>query len=222
MTQEELYDHIATWGAFVRRHDANIFNAMFKDIDYFLKEDDLNTIISDVAGFFGLDVPEIKTHCETLARLDLETDGMNCSELSYNWQMLRKSGINNRDAFTLCMVHELAHLYLKGRWFMLCRNERWCHELAADYIVGAYSALKGLATGKYKYVVRQLQMTLTHPEGKHRAEAVEFAWGCSFKYMWNDIESSLSCLPVFMYRKQKILNEELKQLTGCIIDENYL
>lgn len=40
--------------------------------------------------------------------------------------MMRSRGVNNRDAFTLCMVHELAHLYLKCRKNMPCRNEQWC------------------------------------------------------------------------------------------------
>lgn len=211
MTQEELFEHMREWNAFVRRHNANIFDVMFKDVDYSLKDDDLYSIISGIALFFGLDIPNIKTHCDTLARIELDSNNENCSELYYNWQLLQKSGINNRDAFTLCMVHELTHLYFKDTRFLLCRNERWCHELAADYVVGVYSALKGIATGKYKYVVRQLPMTPTHPKGEHRADAVKFARECMLRFPWHDVNSAMAGLPAFVYGRQKLLNEELVQ-----------
>ena len=215
MTQEELFEHMREWNAFVRRHNANIFDVMFKDVDYSLKDEELNSIISDVALFFGLEIPVIKAHCDTLAKIELETGNENSSELYYNWQLLQKSGINNRDAFTLCMVHELTHLYFKDTRFLLCRNERWCQELAAEYVVGIYSALKGIATGKYKYVVKQLPVTLTHPKGEHRAAAVEFARECALKCPWHDIDSSITGLPAFVYGRQKLLNEELQQ---CVND----
>lgn len=199
------------WDAFIRRHNANIFDVMFKDIDYGLKDEDLYSIISDVALFFGLDMPVIKTHCDTLAKMELEKGSGTGSELFYNWQLLQKNGINNRDAFTLCMVHEMAHLYFKNTRFLLCRNERWCHELAADYVVGAYSALKGIATGKYKFVVKRLPMTLTHPKGVHRSAAVESAMEWVGKCLWQDVDSAMTGLPAFVYGRQKSLNEELHQ-----------
>ena len=215
MTQEELFEHMREWKAFVRRHNANIFDVMFKDVDDSLKDDELCAIISDIALFFGLDIPNIKTHCDTLAKIELDSNNENCSELYYNWQLLQKSGINNRDAFILCMVHELTHLYFKDTRFLLCSNERWCHELAADYVVGIYSALKGIATSKYKYVVRQLSKTLTHPKGVHRADAVEFARECMFRFLWCDVDSAMAGLPAFVYGRQKLLNEELVQ---CVRD----
>lgn len=215
MRQDVLFEHMREWNAFVRRHNANIFDVMFKDVDYSLKDEELNSIISDVALFFGLDIPVIITHCNTLAKMELEPGSENSSELYYNWQLLQENGINNRDAFTLCMVHELTHLYFKGTRFLLCRNERWCHELVADYVVGIYSALKGIAIGKYKYVVKQLPMTLTHPKGWHRAAAVEFARECALKYPWRDVDSSMIGLPAFVYGRQKLLNDELLQ---CVKD----
>jgi len=215
MTQEELFEHMREWNAFARRHNANIFDVMFKDVDSSLKDEDLNSIISDIARFFSLELPDIKTHCDTLAKIELESEAGSGCELYYNWQLLQKSGINNRDAFTLCMVHELTHLYFKGTRFLLCRNERWCHELAADYAVGVYSVLKGIATGKYKYVVGQLPMTLTHPKGGHRAAAVEFARACMSQYHWRDVDSAMIGLPAFVYGRQKSLNEELIQ---CVKD----
>ena len=96
MTQEELFEHMREWKAFVRRHNANIFDVMFKDVDYSLKDDELCSIISDIALFFGLDIPIIKTHCDTLARIEFDSDNENSSELYYNWQLLQKSGINNK------------------------------------------------------------------------------------------------------------------------------
>ena len=68
-----------------------------------------------------------------------------------------------------------------------------------------------MATGKYKYVVRQLPMTLTHPKGCHRADAVEFARECLFRFPWHDVDSAMAGLPAFVYGRQKLLNEELVQ-----------
>ncbi len=215
MTREELFKHIGEWSAFVRRHDANIFDVMFKDIDYSLSHKDMEDIITDVAYFFDLKVPIINSHCEALAKIHFESNGKNC-ELFYNLQMMRSRGVNNRDAFTLCMVHELAHLYLKSRKIMLCRNEQWCHELAADYIVGVYSVLKNIATGKYKYVVSQMPMALTHPDGRHREAVVEYARQCVAKYLWKDVYSSLVGLPAFLYERQKTLNNEYIQCVNNI------
>ena len=211
----EIYRHMAEWNAFVRRHNANIFDVMFKDIDHTLSERDLQQIISDVALFYNLELPIVKTHCNTLAKIVIDNEGNKNSELYYNWDMLKKAGINNRDAFTLCMVHEMAHLYLKGRRFMLCRNERWCHELAADYLVGIYSCLNNLPTGKYKYVVRHMERTITHPHGKHRAEAVEYARDIQHRLSGKEIEMQLLGLPAFIYGRSKQLNDELVQ---CVND----
>lgn len=216
MILEDIYDHMGKWRSLVRKHDANIFDVMFKDVDYWLNEEELNPIIIDVASFFKLSLPEINTHCDVLAKLEINTNIDTQPELFYNWQLLQKSGINNVDAFTLCMVHELAHLYFKGTRFLLCHSERWCHELAADYIVGTYSAFKGISTGKYKYVIKQLQMTPTHPKGEHRVDALEFSRECVIKYSWNDINSSLRGLPAFVYAKQKQLNDEFDQCVGEI------
>ncbi len=208
MTQEEIYQHICEWSAFRRRHQAGIFEVMFKDIDYTLSEEDLNQIIAELAKFFDLQIAQIHSYCETLAKIDVEGEDGTGSELYYNWQLLRKQGINNRDAFTLCMVHELAHQYFKDKRFMLCASERWCHELLADYIAGIYSELKHLATGKYKYVVKQLQASLSHPAGEHRAAAVEYARECVQKHRWRSIDSAISGFPTFIYERQKIINKE--------------
>mgnify|MGYP003302363568 CR=1 FL=1 len=210
MTRKEMFEHIGEWSSFVRRHNANIFDVMFKDIDYSLTDKELNDIIIDVALFFDLEIPIINKHCDTLTEVHFGSNGKN-SELYYNLQMMRNNGINNKDAFTLCIVHELAHLYLKKNNFMLCRNELWCHELAADYIVGIYSVLNNIATGKYKYVVSQMPMAITHPDGKHRAAVVEYARQSTSKYLWRNVHSSLVGLPAFIYERQRTLNDEFAQ-----------
>lgn len=35
---QEMYRKMAEWSAFVRRHNANIFDVMFKDVDHSLSE----------------------------------------------------------------------------------------------------------------------------------------------------------------------------------------
>ena len=102
---------------------------------------------------------------------------------------------------------------------MLCRNERWCHELAADYLVGIYSCLNNLATGKYKYVVGRMERTLTHPHGTHRAAAVEYARNIGFKLPGRDIEALMLGLPAFIYGRSKLLNDVITNL--CIQPQIY-
>ena len=57
---QEIYRNLAEWRAFVRRHNANIFDVMFKDIDYSLSEKDVPQLISDVANFYNLEQPIVK------------------------------------------------------------------------------------------------------------------------------------------------------------------
>ena len=201
---DKLYRGMAEWDAFVRRHNANIFDVMFKDVDNSLSESELSQIISDVALFFKLSLPTVNSHCNTLAKMLIDRSNASNCELFYNWEMLSKAGINNRDAFTLCMVHELAHLYLKDRRFMLCINERWCHEIAADYIVGLYSS-------DYQHSNTQMYATLTHPQGIHRAEVVEFARETIDKIPDREIDTLMFALPVFVYGRLKQLNQELAE-----------
>lgn len=87
---QEMYRKMAEWSAFVRRHNANIFDVMFKDVDHSLSERDLPQMISDVALFYNLELPIVKTHCDTLAKMVIDNDGSNNSELYYNWEMLKK------------------------------------------------------------------------------------------------------------------------------------
>ena len=56
----------AQWMKYMRRHEANVFNAIFYDKEE-VTEDNIQRIIADVASFFSLPVPEINGKCESLA-----------------------------------------------------------------------------------------------------------------------------------------------------------
>ena len=88
----------AQWMKYMRRHEANVFNAIFYDKEE-VTEDDIQRIIADVATFFDLPIPEINGKCESFAEVLLDDKAGEC-ELSYNLEMLRTAGINNKDAFT--------------------------------------------------------------------------------------------------------------------------
>lgn len=165
------YDHMQ-WMKFMRRHESNIFNAFFFDNEN-ITEEDLNTIISDIARFFDLPIPVINDRCEEMARIIMGENARD-TELFYNIEMLKNAGINNKDAFTLCFVHEMAHQMLYTERFNLFRNERWMQELAADLTAGIYASLHLLSTGKFKYALSTQKPSLTHPDGKLREMVVDY------------------------------------------------
>ena len=101
----------------MRRHEATVFNAIFYDKEE-VTEDDIQRIIADVAKFFDLPTPEINGKCESFAEVLMGDKAGEC-ELLYNLEVLKKVGINNKDAFTLCFVHEMAHQTLYRHQFML-------------------------------------------------------------------------------------------------------
>ena len=79
-------------------------------------------------------------------------------------------------------------------------------------MVGAFSAIgDDVATGKYKYVLRQLPASLTHPDGKLRAAIVEYgrdyAVELKQEQKLNDIKDVLTGLPAFVYVHYKELQE---------------
>lgn len=76
------YNH-QQWMKYLRRHEANVFNAMFYDKEN-VTEDDVQRIIADVSCFFSLPQPEVSSKCE----------------LSYNLEMLQKVGIYVTYGFT--------------------------------------------------------------------------------------------------------------------------
>ena len=198
------------WLVYIRRHNANIFDVFFKD-----KEDiadvDIVTTIENVAKFFGLPVPVLHDKCETIAEVMTNANVAEC-ELYYNWLVMEKVGINNIDTLRLSFVHELSHQLLYRTRFLLFENELWIQELAADMIVGAFSTIsRDMATGKYKYMLKQLSASMTHPDGELRALVVEF--GRDYvshlreENNLNDIKDVLTGLPAFVYSHYKELQE---------------
>ncbi len=196
------YKDTEKWLAYLRRHDANIFDVFFKDKDN-ISDDDVIAIIREVATFFGLPAPAISDKCSTIAEVITSDNASEC-ELFYSRQMMEKAGINNLDTLRLSLVHELSHQVLYKTRFLLFENELWVQELAADMLVGAFSAIgDDVATGKYKYVLRQLPASMTHPDGKLRAAIVEY--GREYitqlrkQNQVNDIQEVLKGLPAFVY-----------------------
>lgn len=199
------------WVRFLRRHDANIIDALFLDKDYDIKDDDIKNAVKQVADFFELPVPVIKKRAETIAEVITSDKAEEC-QLYYDWQEMEKSGINNREALKLACLHELAHQYLYKTRFLLFENELWIQELAADLLVGGFSVLNGdVATGKYKFVVSRQKATLTHPDGKLREEVVVYGR----KYVeqllrqkrYHGTRGILTGLPAFVYSHYKELQE---------------
>ena len=199
------------WVKFLRRHDANIIDALFLDKDYDIKDDDIKDAVNQVADFFDLPVPIIKERAETIAEVITSDKAEEC-QLYYDWQEMEKSGINNREALKLACLHELAHQYLYKTRFLLFENELWIQELAADLLVGGFSVLNGdVATGKYKFVVSRQKATLTHPDGELREKVVVYGR----KYVeqllqqkrYQGIKDILAGLPAFVYSHYKELQE---------------
>lgn len=209
-SSDPQYDDMQRWFAYLRRHNANIFDVFFKDKEN-ISDEDIVAIIEDVAKFYGLPVPVIQDKCETIAKVMTSKEGKEC-ELYYDWKLMEKAGINNVDTLRLSFVHELSHQTLFNTRFLLFVNELWIQELAADMIVGAFSTIgNDVATGKYKYVLRQLYASITHPDGKLRAEIVEFGRDYAAKLKQeqklNDIKDVLTGLPAFVYGHYKELQE---------------
>lgn len=165
------YDAMNKWMKFRRRHEANVFNALFYDKEE-VKDEDIVSFVTNVTKFFHLPQPDIISKCKTFAEILLE-DNANHSELSYNMEMLKKVGINNKDAFTLCFVHEMTHQLLFRHRFRLFCSERWIQELAADLSAGLYAERHHLATGKFKYALSIQKCSITHPDGRLREKIVE-------------------------------------------------
>ena len=206
------YDH-QQWMKYMRRHEANVFNAIFYDKEE-VTEDDILRIITDVATFFNLPKPEINSKCESFAEVLMGDKTGEC-ELSYNLEMLRKVGINNKDAFTLCFVHEMAHQALYRHQFMLFCSERWMQELAADLTAGLYAERHHLATGKFKYALSTQKYSITHPDGRLRKEIVE----CGRHYLeqqFVDGEKMMSwvlqMMPSFVFTHKNELKKDWYQL----------
>lgn len=204
---------MAEWSKFMRRHEANVFNALFYDKEY-VTEEDIAELVKRVADFFHLPRPEIQSKCNTFAEVLLGKEAGQC-ELSYNIEMLQKVGINNKDAFTLCFIHEMAHQILFRHRFMLFSSERWVQELAADLTAGLYAEQHGLATGKFKYALSVQKHCITHPDGKLRKKIVE----CAGNYLEQQavdggkmMNMVFKMMPAFVFTHQKELEDNWFQM----------
>jgi hypothetical protein len=172
----EYYRIIAEWEDFHHRDDANIFDVMFRDVCDTISEDGLTSIVVEVSKALGVPVPHLNENAEALAYIKSETvDDHEMLELYYNWEMLKKAGINNQNAFELVVTHELAHRYFKDQILGLCANESWSQELACDYMTGVIACEQNLATGKYKWVVGSMYCSKSHPPGEIRKKVVTYA-----------------------------------------------
>lgn len=215
MVTQEDYEHMSEWWRFQRRHECNIFEALFMDRES-VREKDLETIITNVSSFFLLPRPEINNKCETFAEVLLGGNADKC-ELSYNIEMLQEIGINNRDAFTLCFVHEMAHQMLFLHKFDLFCSERWIQELAADMTAGLYAARHILTTGKFKYALSTQKYSLTHPDGKLRKEIVECGRQnlARMRVYGNTImDVVVKYMPYFVYTHYDTLERDYRKMTN--------
>lgn len=209
------YDDMQRLLAYQRRHKANIFDVFFKDMEN-ISDEKIVSIIKETAKYFQLPVPVILNTCETIAKIMTSENRGEC-EIYYDWELMKKVGINNTDTLRLSIIHELSHQVLYETRFLLFENELWIQELAADMMVGAFSSIgDDVATGKYKYVLRQLPASLTHPDGKLRASVVEY--GREYITLLrkqgevDDIREVLKGLPAFVYAHYQELQESWSEV----------
>ena len=196
------YEFNSRWFSFLRMQNANIFDVFFKDLEV-VADSDVISVIDEVAAFFGIPSPNLCDKCSTILEIMTADDAKEC-ELYYNLQLMKKAGINNMDTLRLSLVHEISHQLLFNIRFMLFENELWVQELGADMFVGAFSVMgPDVATGKYKYILRQLPASMSHPDGSLRAAIVEFGRDYSMKLKRNgqlkEAKDVLNGLPMFVY-----------------------
>lgn len=156
----------------LRRHEANVFNALFEDKEP-ITETDIQQRVRGAARFFELPIPTVIASSNCLAQITYSNHTELGSEIKYDIRKLEEIGINNVDAFDALITHELSHQFLSGYRFNFCRNINWSIELACDFIVGVRCSAGMIASGKYKYAVSRMRVTETHPEGSFRLKAVK-------------------------------------------------
>lgn len=210
MSSEPRYEDMQRWFAYLRKHHANIFDVFFKDLEN-IADEDFVMVIEEIATFFGIPIPVLRDKCSAILEIATAEDAVEC-ELFYNLQLMKKSGINNLDILRLSLVHEISHQLLFSIRFMLFENELWIQELAADMMVGAFSIISGdVTTGKYKYVLRQLPASMTHPDGTLRAAIVEYGREYITQLRKQKkvsvIQEVLKGLPAFVYEHYRELQE---------------
>ncbi|MCH4155244.1 MAG: hypothetical protein LKF31_02965 [Muribaculaceae bacterium] len=210
------YEIISQYDKFRRRHKANIFDSIFSDTEV-LQAKDISEILQNVVNFFTLPVPQVKETDRTLAEI-VTHEHAEDSELYYNLRMLVDNGINNKDALTLCLVHEMSHQILHQTTFMLFQNELWIQELAADLLCGTYADRYDIATGKYKFTLSRLKASPTHPPGKIREEIVEYGRNLKNSFLslhkQFNVDDTLLALPAFVYCHMKDLSMCWKEIAA--------
>ena len=77
MVTQEVYEHMAEWWKFQRRHECNLFEALFKDRED-VTEEDIVAIVTNVAEFFNMPTPEISSKCEKFAEVLLGDNADKC------------------------------------------------------------------------------------------------------------------------------------------------
>lgn len=209
------FEDIQKWFAYLRRHNANIFDVFFKDLEV-VADSDVVSVIEEIAAFFGIPTPSLCDKCSTILEI-MTADDAKESELYYNLQMMKKAGINNMDTLRLSLVHEISHQLLFNIRFMLFENELWVQELGADMFVGAFSVMGAdVATGKYKYILRQLPASMSHPDGSLRAAIVEFGRDYAMKLKENgqlkEAKDILNGLPMFVYDHYTEMKESWRKV----------
>jgi len=205
----------------LRRHEASPFNALFWDKEK-VSEEYVKAALENVATFFDMPVPLFHLQCDSLVKMIISDEAKDC-ELFYNLRESYDKGINNKDAVTLCLVHEMGHVVLRDTRFFIFVNELWVQELACDILAGAYAKLFDIATGKYKSVIDNV-ISPTHPSGKLRIKAVEFG-------MENGLEtggkvplmnSIFKLVPSFIYQYAAELSRDWKYVKSLDWDKTYI
>lgn len=194
---------------YIRRHEDNIFNALFYDKEDY-SEDTLRERIAEISDFFDLPFPILIDKSQNLASITFTEFSELGSEIRFNVEMLKQCGINNIDAFDAVMCHELTHQYLSNKELNFCINKEWSVELGCDFFVGVRCASRLRASGKYKYAVSKMKASLSHPNGCFRVKAViagyDFVNWMISKGINPDAESSLLGLNFFLCSNSKDIN----------------
>lgn len=194
----------------LRRHECNVFNALFHDKET-ITEEDIRVRVKRASEFFDLPIPIMIDNCETLAKITYSNSAELGSEIQYDIKKLYDIGINNVDAFDAMLSHELSHQYLANQRFNFCQNPQWCIELACDFIVGVRCSANMIASGKYKYAVSTMKASPSHPDGSFRLNAVKsgfnFAEWLFRKRRRPTANDAMLGLTRFLCSNSKALNE---------------
>lgn len=194
----------------LRRHECNVFNALFHDKET-ITEEDIRVRVRRASEFFDLPIPVMIDNCETLAKITYSNSSELGSEIQYDIKKLYDIGINNVDAFDAMLSHELSHQYLANQRFNFCQNPQWCVELACDFLTGVRCSANMIASGKYKYAVSTMKASPSHPDGSFRLKAVKsgfnFAEWLFRKRRRPTASEAMIGLTRFLCSNSKALNE---------------